>query len=148
MNAEATWSAERMNAENRRSVTHATDLVERTKKFAVAVIAFTEGLPPDSTCRILSKQLVRCGTSVGANYRAAKRARSSADFIAKMGLVEEEADECVYWFELLTASGKVRRTECAALIQEATELLAIAIASIHTARNRLNAARARPKKCE
>jgi four helix bundle protein len=100
------------------------------------VIAFTEVLPKDETSRVLGRQLLRCGTSLGANYRSTKRARSNADFIAKMGLVEEEADESSYWLELLALSGKVAATKSAALLQEAGELVAIAIASINTARTR------------
>ena len=112
------------------------DLVGRTKRFALEVIAFTEVLPRDETSRVLGRQLLRCGTSVGANYRSAKRARSNADFIAKMGLVEEEADESGYWLELLAASGKATATTTSPLLQEAGELVAIAIASINIARTR------------
>jgi four helix bundle protein len=113
-----------------------TDLKERTKRFALDVIAFVETLPKEETARVLGRQLLRSGTSVGANYRSARRARSNADFIAKMGLVEEEADESGYWLELLTESGKVRATHSDALLQEAGELVAIAIASINTAKTR------------
>ena len=81
------------------------------------------------------KQLLRSGTSVGANYRAACRARSSAEFISKMGIVEEEADESVYWLELLADSGiSVRDTPN--LMKEANELLAISVSSIRTAKGR------------
>jgi four helix bundle protein len=111
------------------------DLKQRTRKFALDVIAFTEALPKDETSRILGRQLSRSGTSVGANYHSAKRAKSNADFIAKMGIVEEEADESGYWLELLTESGKVPSAKSAALLQEAGELVAIAVASINTARN-------------
>ena len=97
-------------------------------------IAFVESLPKDETSRVLGRQLLRSGTSVGANYRAARRARSNADFISKMGIVEEEADECGYWLELLTDSGKVRPETSGSLLQEAGELVAIAVASINTAR--------------
>ena len=112
----------------------ATDLKLRTKKFALAIIAFAEALPKDETSRILGRQLLRSGTSVGANYRSAKRAKSNADFIAKMGIVEEEADESGYWLELLTESGKVSASKTSALLQESGELVAIAVASINTAR--------------
>ena len=112
----------------------ATDLKLRTKKFALAIIAFSEALPKDETSRILGRQLLRSGTSVGANYRSAKRAKSNADFIAKMGIVEEEADESGYWLELLTESGKVSASKTSALLQESGELVAIAVASINTAR--------------
>jgi four helix bundle protein len=112
----------------------ATDLRQRTKKFALEVIAFVEALPRDETSRVLGRQLLRSGTSVGANYRSAKRGRSNADFISRMGIVEEEADECGYWLELLTESGKVPAAKSAALNKEAGELVAIAVASINTAR--------------
>jgi four helix bundle protein len=114
-----------------------TDLKQRTKRFALDVISFFEALPEDETSRILGRQLLRSGTSVGANYRAAKRAKSNADFISKMGTVEEEADECAYWIELLTESGKTVAAKSTALLRESEELLAIAIASINTARARL-----------
>ena len=112
----------------------AADLKLRTKRFALDVIAFAETLPKDETSRILGRQLLRSGTSVGANYRSAKRAKSNADFIAKMGIVEEEADESGYWLELLTESGKVSAAKSATLLQESNELVAIAVASINTAR--------------
>ena len=110
------------------------DLKQRTKRFALDVIAFVEGLPSGEACRILGRQLLRAGTSVGANYRAASRAKSPADFVSKMGTVEEEADECGYWIELLIESGKVRPEKASALVSEADELVAITVASINTAR--------------
>ena len=73
------------------------DLKLRTKRFALDTILFCEALPKDETSRVIGRQLLRAGTSVGANYRSAKRAKSNADFISKMGTVEEEADECGYW---------------------------------------------------
>jgi four helix bundle protein len=106
----------------------------RMKQFALAVIKFFETLPNNETCRILGRQLLRAGTSVGANYRAACRAKSTADFISKMGTVEEEADESSYWLELLVEDGEVSATKAAPLIKEANELLAITVASINTAR--------------
>ena len=111
-----------------------SDLKQRTKRFALDVIGFTEALPKDETSRILGRQLLRSGTSVAANYRSAKRAKSNADFISKMGIVEEEADESGYWIELLTEAGKVASSKSAALLQESSELVAIAVASINTAR--------------
>ena len=110
------------------------DLRERTKAFALAVISFTETLPRTRKADVLGRQLLRSGTSVGANYRAACRARSQADFIAKMGIVEEEADESGYWMELLLDSGTVKPDSLSALKVEADELVAIAVASIKTAR--------------
>ena len=110
------------------------NLKDRTKKFALDVIAFVEGLPRDTTCKILGRQLLRAGTSVGANYRAVCRAKSTADFISKFGTVEEEADESGFWLELLVDSKKINRATAAPLIQEAGELTAIAVSSINTVR--------------
>jgi len=110
------------------------NLKNRTKRFALDVIKFVESLPPGQTGKILGNQLLRAGTSVGANYRAACRSKSTADFISKMGTVEEEADESGYWTELLVDSGIVTITDASALIEEAGELTAIAVSSINTAR--------------
>ena len=110
------------------------ELKERTKQFALGIIRFTESLPRTRTADVLGGQLLRSGTSVGANYRSACRAKSVADFIAKMGIVEEEADESIYWLELLIGAKVVDATETELLIKEAKELLAITIASIKTAR--------------
>ena len=110
------------------------NLKQRTKRFALDVIKLTENLPKDQRCRILAGQLLRCGTSVGANYRAACRAKSTADFISKFGTVEEEADESGYWLELLVDAGMLSPRPAAPLIHEANELTAIAVASINTAR--------------
>jgi four helix bundle protein len=110
------------------------DLKQRTKRFALDVIQFTESLPKTRTADVLGRQLLRAATSVGANYRAACRAKSPAHFISKMGDVEEESDECCYWFELLIEE---RLGDCLVaerLHGEANELLSITIASINTAR--------------
>src|SRR6058998_2448388 len=81
------------------------EFVERTKKFALAVVTLVEDLPAGRTADVIGKQLLRAGTSVGANYRAACRARSRREFISKMGIVEEEADESQFWLDLLIARG-------------------------------------------
>ena len=106
----------------------------RTKQFALQVIGFFESLPKDETCRIIGRQLLRSGTSVGANYRAACRAKSRPTFISKLGDVLEEADESGYWIELLVESGKVDQKAALALLNEASELVAITISSINTAK--------------
>jgi len=106
----------------------------RTKKFGLAVIKFFQGLPKNETGRILGRQLLRSGTSVGANYRAACRAKSTADFISKMGTVEEEADESGYWLELLVEDSQVATAKAAPLTKKAYELVAIVVSSINTAR--------------
>src|SRR6266700_7620991 len=91
----------------------------RTKQFALQVIKFCEGLPKDETSKILARQLLRSGTSVGANYRAACLAKSKPAFISKMGDVLEEADESGYWVELLVASGKVDEKSATPVLAEA-----------------------------
>ncbi len=110
----------------------------RTKQFALRVIKLVETLPHDMTSDVLGRQLLRAGTSVSANYRAVCRGKSAADFIHKMGTVEEEADESGYWIELLVDAGKVKATKISALLQEAGELTAIAVSSINTARKAQN----------
>jgi four helix bundle protein len=110
------------------------DLRIRTRQFALQIIDFCERLPKDETTRILGRQLLRSGTSVGANYRAACRAKSKPTFISKMGDVLEEADESGYWIELLSASGKIDEKAAAPLLNEANELTAIPISSINTAK--------------
>jgi four helix bundle protein len=106
----------------------------RTKQFALQVIEFCERLPNDETSKILRRQLLRAGTAVGANYRAACRAKSKPAFISKMGDVLEEADESGYWIELLSESGKVDEKTAAPVLSEAIELVAIGISSINTAK--------------
>jgi four helix bundle protein len=110
------------------------NLKRRTRKFGLDVIRLVEKLPKDEVGRVLGRQLLRCGTSVGANYRAACRAKSSADFVSKLGNVEEEADESGYWLEMLVDAQKLAPATAAPLIQESSELTAIAVSSINTAR--------------
>lgn len=109
-------------------------LQARTKEFALQVIRLVDALPRSTTAQILGKQLLRAGTSVGANYRAACRAKSPADFIAKLGIVEEEADECSYWLDLLIEAGLLSHQSAAPVQREAHELTAIIVSSIKTAR--------------
>jgi len=110
------------------------NLQDRTRKFALSVIKFTERLPRDDASRTIGRQLLRSGTSVGANYRAVCRAKSKADFISKMGTVLEEADESAFWLELLIDAAKVDRQSAQPLLDEANELVAIAASSINTAK--------------
>src|SRR5215212_10087241 len=114
----------------------ADEMKRRTRAFALRIIRLVESLPPSRTADVIGKQLLRCGTSVGANYRASCRAKSPADFIAKMGIVEEEADESIYWIELLVESGLVKRGRVEGLLEEADEIVAIVVSSIRTARGR------------
>jgi len=110
---------------------------QRTKRFALSIIQFVEALPKGRIAEVLGRQLLRSGTSVGSNYRSACRAKSAADFISKMGTVEEEIDESLYWMELLVEARIVADSELEVLMKEAGELLAITVASIKTAkRNR------------
>ena len=110
------------------------DLKRRTKAFALRILKLVDALPKTTAGRALASQIVRSGTSVAANYRAACRAKSPADFIAKMGIVEEEADETLFWLELLEESELVNAVKLIAIKQEADELIAITVASIKTAR--------------
>ena len=107
---------------------------KRTQKFALGIIRLVNSLPPGKVADVIGRQLLGAGTSVGANYRAACRAKSKADFISKMRIVEEEADESIYWMELLVASGIVASKEAEGLTREANEILAMTVSSIRTAR--------------
>ena len=110
--------------------------IARTKAYSLRVIRLVESLPKDEVSRTLGHQLLRAGCSVSANYRAATRARSRADFIAKLGIVEEECDETIHWIELLTDSGRITPSKVAPLKQEAVEILSMDVASIRTAKTR------------
>ena len=112
------------------------DLKQRTKGFALRVVKFCESLPKDEISKTLGRELLRSGTSVGANHRAVCRAKSTADFISKFGTVLEEADESAYWIELLIDAGKAADDATGALLREANELVAISVSSINTARKR------------
>jgi four helix bundle protein len=101
------------------------ELKRRTKAFALHVVRFVSNMPGNPVARLLGNQLLKAGTSVGANYRAACRARSRADFISKIGIVEEEADESMYWLEVIAESGIVKREQVSAMMAEAEELVAI-----------------------
>ena len=111
-----------------------TDLKDRTRSFAIDVIRFCAGLPKAQGFSIVGKQLMRSASSVGANYRAACRAKSKADFIAKLSIVEEEADESTYWMEILEGLGMGRDETLQRLKDEAGQLVAIVVASKKTAR--------------
>ncbi len=112
------------------------NLKDRTKKFALRVIRLVESLPKGRTADVIGRQLLRSATSVAANYRAACRARSTADFVAKMGIVEEEADESIFWMELLADASIVEKRLLEGLVKEAGEILAIVVSSIKTAKKR------------
>jgi len=122
-----------------------TEFKRRTFEYGVRIVRLVEALPKPDSARILGRQLLRSGTSVGANYRAAARARSKAEFIAKLGIVEEECDETLYWLEMLSEIGLVKPKRIEALHTEGTEILAMIVSSIVTARLRAKPLRARRK---
>jgi len=105
------------------------ELKKRTKQFALRVMKLAAALPNTTIGRAIRGQLVRAGTSVGANYRAACRARSKAEFISRLGVVEEEADESAYWMELIVEGDLMKKHRVAPLHQEANELVAIMTSS-------------------
>lgn len=113
---------------------HPEELRDRSKQFALRIIRLFRSLPYRTDTQVLGKQLLRCGTSVAANYRAVCRARSKAEFIARMGIVAEEADETILWLELLTESGIISQDKTESLLVEARELAAIFTASQQTAK--------------
>lgn len=112
----------------------ADELKRRTKAFTLRVIRLVEALPRNRTADVIGRQLLRAATSVGANYRAACRARSPADFVSKIGIVEEEADEVAYWLELVVETGLLSAARVEDLLREADELVAIFVASGRTAK--------------
>ena len=116
---------------------NANEMKIRTKSFALRIIKLVNLLPKGRASDVIGRQLLRSGTSVGANYRAACRAKSPADFINKMAIVEEEADESIFWMELLVDSGLVNEQRIKDLMVEANEVLAITVASINTSRKRV-----------
>jgi four helix bundle protein len=119
------------------TLNQAKQLQDRTKKFAIRIIKTFARLPRDEAARILGRQFLRSGTSLAANYRAACRARSAADFISKISIVAEEADETLFWFELLVEAELLATKLVESLMKECEELLKIFSASLTTAkRNR------------
>lgn len=108
---------------------NADELKRRTKQFSLRVIKLVGALPRSIEGRAIGGQLMRAGTSVGANYRAACRARSKAKFIAKLGIVEEEADESMFWMELIIESELMKSNLIEPLLQEANEIVSIIAAS-------------------
>lgn len=122
-----------MRADDRNAAAEA--LRRRTKQFALRVVRLSKALPKDSDeARVIGRQMLRSGTSVGANYRALCRARSTKEFVSKIGVVVEEADETAFWIELLVEGEIVRESLLKDLLKETNELLAIFAASYHTAR--------------
>ena len=116
--------------------TQPEQLKARTKQFAIRIVRVFKGLPKSDEARIIGKQLLRAGTSVAANYRAVCRSRSKAEFISKMSVVLEEADESVFWLELLFETNIIPEARLRDLLTEANELLAIFAASLWTAKQK------------
>jgi four helix bundle protein len=114
-------------------LSQASELRNRTKAFALRLVRLFQALPRTEEARIIGRQMLRSGTSVAANYRACQRARSRAEFAAKMGIVLEEADETVFWLELLVESSIVPAGQLQALLREARELVAIFYSSRRSA---------------
>ena len=114
-------------------------LRDRTKRFALRIVGMYRALPRTEEARIIGKQVLRSGTSIGANYRAACRARSRAEFVAKLGVVLEEADETAFWLDLLRDTGIFPDRRLQGLIREANELVSIFVASMRTAKGSTSA---------
>ena len=110
-------------------------LKDRTKKFALRIMRLVDALPKSTSGRAIGNQIIRSGTSVGANYRAACRGRSKAEFIAKLGIVVEEADECCFWLELIVEGDLLPKEKVETLLIEANELTAIFVSSIKTTKS-------------
>jgi len=110
------------------------ELKNRTKRFALRIIKIVDALLKTTTGRAIGNQLIRSGTSVGANYRAACRGRSKAEFLSKLGIVLEESDECEFWLELIIEADLIKCERVEPLLQEASELTAIFAKSLYTAR--------------
>ncbi len=111
------------------------EMKSRTKAYANRIVKLCSALPENWLARTLGKQLLRSGTSVGANYRAVCRAKSNADFIHKLRIVEEECDESLFWMELLVENDLIKLARLNGLMKEADEILAITVASAKTARS-------------
>jgi four helix bundle protein len=107
---------------------------ERTKNFGIEIIRLAESMPKNTASFVIQKQLIRCATSVGSNYRAACRAKTGPDFIYKMSIVEEETDESIYWMEVAIGSGLTEAKNMEWAMKEAEELLKMTVASIRTAK--------------
>ena len=114
------------------------EMKTRTKQFALRVIRLVESLPNRKVANVIGNQLLRSGTSVGANYRASCRAKSTADFVHKLSIVEEEADELIYWMELLVEGKIIKENLLENLMNEADQILSIIVSSIKTVKEKRN----------
>ena len=111
-------------------------LKRRTKQFGLRVIRLVQALPNGKVADVVGRQLLRAATSVGANYRSALRGRSTAEFLSRLGIVEEEIDESLYWMEMLVEAGLIGQQRLTALMKEANEIASIVVAAIKTTKNR------------
>jgi len=121
---------------SRRNQMNADALKARTKEFALRIIKLTSALPNNKACDVLGRQILKSGTSIGANYREAQRASSKRHFISIIEIAQREADETLYWLELLSESGLVKREQLTKLDKEADELLAILTAISRSAKQK------------
>src|SRR5688500_2877590 len=117
-----------------------TEFKKRTKQVALRIIRLVDALPRSRASDVIGKQLLRSGTSIGANYRAACRGKSRADVVHKLSIVEEEADECLYWIELLIEANLILEKRVSALCREIDEIVAMTVSSIKTIRRRTKSA--------
>jgi four helix bundle protein len=115
---------------------------ERTRNAALRIIRLVDALPTSRAADVIGRQLLRCGTSIGANYRAACRGKSAADMVAKLAIVEEEADEAIYWTELLIDARLVAKNRLANLMDELNQIVAMIVASQRTLKRKI----AKPRK--
>ena len=122
------------------------ELLDRTKAFALRIIALVDALPATPAGRVIGNQILRSGTSVGANYRSCQRGKSRADFIAKLAIAEEEADESVYWLELLAEASILPSERLLPLLTEAREITAILTSSRIKAKQNLEKEKGRSEK--
>ena len=114
------------------------EMKARTKQYALRVIRLVQSLPKNLVTEVLGKQLLRCGTSVGANYRSVCRAKSTADFVHKLSIVEEEADESIFWMELLIEGKIIKENLLENLMDEGNQILSIVVSSIKTSKEKRN----------
>ncbi|PZR77239.1 MAG: four helix bundle protein [Chthoniobacterales bacterium] len=125
---------ERGDRKPERHTPPSADFRQRTFQFGIRCVRLVESLPKSMSAQTIGKQLLRAAPSVGANYRAAIRGRSRADFVSRMGIVEEECDEALYWIDVLVELGIISPKRVEELRREADEIIAITVSSIKTAR--------------
>src|SRR5262245_44086804 len=135
MNDESKQGQTPMSEEYRTDADKPEDLKVRTKRFALRILRLYAALPTTTEAQVLGKQVLRSGTSVGAHYREAHRARSTAEFVSKLEVALQELDETLYWLELLVEGGVIAENRLSGLAAEASELIAILVASVKRAKH-------------